>query len=236
MESMEDILMKLKYKARPDQVKGMAKFGIISEKRLGVSIPDLRKLAKEVKINHQLAVKLWKADIPEAKILASMIADADKMTNKQMEDWVDDINSWDICDQVCLNVFRKTSLAWEKIKDWSNSKEEFVKRTAFSLTACLAVHEKKIEDNKFLKLFPLIKIAAVDKRNFVKKSVSWALRSIGKRNLNMNSAAIELAREIEKIDSPAARWIAADAIRELESDKIQKRLRNNQTILDNFNK
>ncbi len=154
-----------------------------------------------------------------------MIDEPEELTEKQMEEWVKDINSWDICDQVCMNLFEKTPLAWKKILDWSEREEEFVKRTAFALIACLAWHDKETEDEKFIKLFPVIKHGATDERNFVKKAVNWALRNIGKRNPNLNMAAIKAAREIQRIDSKAARWIASNAIRELESEAVQKRLR-----------
>jgi len=141
-----------------------------------------------------------------------------------MEDWVRDFNSWDVCDQVCMNLFEKTPLAWKKILDWSEREEEFVKRTAFTLIACLAWHDKRAEDEKFIVLFPVITRAATDERNYVKKAVNWALRNIGKRNPNLNKAAIETAKEIQRIDSRAARWTASNAIKELESEAVQKRL------------
>ena len=225
MASVKDVLDKLQSKAQPEQLKGMAKYGMTVEQRLGVSVPDMRKLAKEIGRDHELALGLWRTGIAEARILATMIDDPDKLTEEQMEDWVKGINSWDICDQVCMNLFDKNQLAWKKIVDWSQREEEFVKRTAFSLIACLAWHDKKAGDNKFLELLPIITRAATDERNFVKKAVNWALRNIGKRNLNLNQAAINTAREIQKLDSRAARWIAADAIRELESDAVQNRLR-----------
>ncbi len=142
-----------------------------------------------------------------------------------MDDWVKDINSWDICDQVCMNLFEKTPLAWKKILDWSKREEEFIKRTAFALIACLAWHDKDAEDPKFIKLFPVIERGAVDERNFVKKAVNWALRNIGKRNRNLNRAAIKVAKEMLRINSKVARWIASDALRELESKAVQGRLR-----------
>ena len=225
MTSVKDVLDKLQSKARPEQLKGMAKYGMTVEQRLGVSVPDMRKLAKEIGRDHRLALALWSTGIAEARILAAMIDDPDKLTEEQMEDWVKGINSWDVCDQVCMDLFRKNQLAWKKILDWSKRKEEFVKRTAFSLIACLAWHDKKAADEKFLELLPIIIREAVDERNFVKKAVNWALRNIGKRNLNLNRAAVNTAREIQRLDSKVARWIAADAIRELESDAIQSRLR-----------
>jgi 3-methyladenine DNA glycosylase AlkD len=195
------------------------------EKRLGVSIPSLRKLAKDIGKDHSIAQELWKTEIAEARIVAAMIDDPTQVTEAQMEDWVKGINSWDVCDQVCMNLFEKTPLAWRKIIDWAERKEEFVKRTAFSLIACLAWHDKKASDDKFVALFPIITLAATDERNFVKKAVNWALRNIGKRNRNLNRATIDISKEIQKLDSKAARWIASDTLKELESDAVQKRLK-----------
>jgi 3-methyladenine DNA glycosylase AlkD len=225
MASVKDVLDKLQSKAQPEQLKGMAKYGMTVEQRLGVSVPDMRKLAKEIGKDHKLALDLWKTAIAEARILAAMVGDPDKLTEEQMEDWVKGINSWDVCDQVCMNLFEKNQLAWKKIVDWSQREEEFVKRTAFSLIACLAWHDRKASDEKFIELFPVIIRGATDERNFVKKAVNWALRNIGKRNINLNRAAINVANEIRRLDSKAARWVASDAIRELESDAIQIRLR-----------
>ncbi|MCK4329559.1 DNA alkylation repair protein [candidate division WOR-3 bacterium] len=225
MASIEEVLTKLKDKAKPDQLEGMARYRMVTLKRLGVSIPNMRKMAKELGKNHNLALKLWKTGIPEAMILAAMIDEPEKLTEKQMEDWVKDINSWDVCDQVCMNLFEKTPLAWKKILDWSEREEAFVKRTAYALIACLACHDKKTEDEKFINLFPVIKHGATDERNFVKKAVNWALRNIGKRNTNLNKAAINAAKETQQIDSKTARWIASSAIKELESESVQRRLR-----------
>jgi 3-methyladenine DNA glycosylase AlkD len=225
MASVKDVLDKLQSKARAEQLKGMAKYGMTVEQRLGVSVPDMRKLAKEIRRDHKLALDLWRTGIAEARIVAGMIGDPAKLTEAQMEDWVKGINSWDVCDQVCMNLFEKNQLAWKKIVDWSEREEEFVKRTAFSLIACLAWHDKKASDEKFIELLPIIIREATDERNFVKKAVNWALRNIGKRNLKLNEAAINTAKEIQQLDSKAARWIAADAIRELESDAIQNKLR-----------
>lgn len=225
MTSVKDVLDKLQSKAQPEQLKGMAKYGMKIEQRLGVSVPDMRKLAKEIGRDHKLALDLWRTGIAEARIVAALVDDPTELTEEQMEDWVKGINSWDVCDQVCMNLFEKNQLAWKKIVDWSEREEEFVKRTAFSLIACLAWHDKKASDEKFIELLPVIIRGATDERNFVKKAVNWALRNIGKRNLNLNEAAINTAKEIKRLDSKAARWIAADAIRELESNAIQSRLR-----------
>ncbi len=222
MASIDGIVKKLKAAARPDQLEGMARFAIIGEGRLGVSVPDLRKLAKETGKDHSLALELWKTGIPEARIVAGMIGEPEKLTEEQMEDWVKDFESWDVCDQVCMNLFEKSPLALKKIHEWSKRKEEFVKRTAYALIACLAWHDKKADDKMFIQLLPVIKQGATDERNFVKKAVSWALRNIGKRNASLNKEAVKLAKEIQKMDSKAARWIASDAIRELQSEAVQK--------------
>lgn len=225
MASVQEVLKKLKARARPDQLKGMARYGMTVERRLGVSVPDMRKIAKESGKNHRLAIELWRTGIPEAKIVAAMTDEPEKLSEAQMEGWVEDIDSWDVCDQVCMNLFEKTPLAWKKILDWSGREEQFVKRTAFALIACLAWHDKDAEDGGFIKLLTVIKRGATDERDLVKKAVSWALRNIGKRNRNLNKAAIKAAKEILRIDSKAARWIASDAIRELESNAVQRRLR-----------
>jgi len=225
MASVKDVLDKLQNKAKPEQLAGMAKYGITVDGRLGVSVPDMRKLAKELGRDHKLALELWRTGIAEARIVAGMAGDPARLTEEQMEEWVKGIDSWDVCDQVCMNLFERNQLAWKKIIDWSEREEEFVKRTAFSLIACLAWHDKKASDEEFIKLLPIITREATDERNFVKKAVNWALRNIGKRNLNLNEAAVDAAKKIQRLDSKAARWIAADAIRELESDAVQSRLR-----------
>ncbi|WP_455281571.1 DNA alkylation repair protein [[Eubacterium] cellulosolvens] len=224
MVSADEILKKLKEKAQPDQLKGMAQYGIVVEKRLGVSMPELRKMAKELGKDHKIALNLWKTGIADAQLLAGMIDEPEKITENQMEDWVKDINSWDVCDQLCANLFEKTPLAWKKIHDWSKREEEFVKRTAYALIACLAWHDKEADDRKFIKLLPVIEFGATDERNFVKKAVNWALRNIGKRNRKLNKVAINTARKIGRINSKTARWVASDAIRELNSGAVKKRL------------
>lgn len=225
MSSVAKVLDGLKAKARPGQLEGMARYGISVERRLGVSIPELRKLAKELGRDHQLALELWRTGIADARILASMVDDPAKLTGAQMEDWVKDFDSWDVCDQVCDNLFEKAPFVWQKIADWSERDEEFVKRASFALIACLAWHDKKAGDARFIELFPLIVRESTDERNYVKKAVNWALRNIGKRNPRLNRESIAVAREIQRLDSKAARWVAADAIRELESQSVQDRLK-----------
>ncbi len=224
MATVEDVVKTLREKVKPGALKGMAQFGMETEGRLGVSVPDIRKISKALGKDHDLAVELWKTGVAEAKIVAAMIDEPEKVTEAQMEEWVVGINSWDVCDQVCMNFFEKTPFVFRKIHEWSDRPEEFVKRTAYSLIACVAWHDKKAEDNTFIDLFPVIKKGATDERNFVKKAVNWALRNIGKRNTRLNTAAIRLAMEIRQIDSKAARWIASDALRELRSEAVKKRL------------
>lgn len=222
----KDILRKLKDLANPKAVEGMAKFGITSKKIYGVSIPNLRKIAKEIGTNHQLALKLWDEGIRETRILASMIDDPALITEEQMEKWVKDFDSWEVCDQCCMNLFWQTPFAFEKVEKWASKKEEFVKRASFALIAVLAWKNKKAKDKDFTKFFSIIRKESLDERNFVKKAVNWALRQIGKRNSNLNKKAISLAKEIQKINSKTSRWIASDAIKELKSEAIQKKLRN----------
>jgi 3-methyladenine DNA glycosylase AlkD len=219
-----EVIQRLKSLSDPEAVKGMARFGINPENTYGVSIPNLRRIAKEAGKDHALAQKLWASGIHEAKILASMVDEPKAVTEEQLEAWVRDFDSWDVCDQVCMNLFDRVPLAWQKVGDWSQREEEFVKRAAYTLIACLAWHDKEAGDEKFVALLPVIVKGATDERNFVKKAVNWALRHIGKRNPNLNKVAIKTAEEIQKIDSRAARWIAADALRELTSEAVQKRL------------
>lgn len=216
----QTIIKKLKSLSNPKNVEGMARFGISSYKTFGVSVQVLRRMAKEAGTNHKLALELWETGYHEARILASIIDNPNEVTESQMDKWVNDFDSWDVCDQCCTNLFRKTPYAYKKISEWSKRKEVFVRRAAFTLIAVLSVHDKKAGDSVFVKFFPIIKSKSTDERNFVKKAVNWALRQIGKRNMNLNKKAIKLAKEILKIDNKAARWIASDALRELGSKKV----------------
>lgn len=220
-----EILKRLKSLANPAIATGMARFGSKPKKALGISAPNLRQLAKEIGRDHRLALRLWDSGIHEARILASLIDEPEKVTEAQMERWVKDFDSWDVCDACCCNLFDKTPVAYQKAAAWSRRKEEFVKRAGFALVAYLAVHDKKAKDEQFIRFLPIIKRASSDERNFVKKAVNWALRQIGKRNVALNRLAIQTAKEIHAMDSKTARWIAADALRELGSAKIKKRLR-----------
>jgi 3-methyladenine DNA glycosylase AlkD len=222
------ILKRLRSLANPRNVEGMARFGISPRNTLGISVNDLRRIAKEIGRDHSLAQQLWKSGVHEARILAVLIDDCRRVTEQQMERWLKDIDSWDVCDGCSYHLFDKTPFAYRKSMEWSRRKEEFVKRAAFAMMAALAVHDKEARDAKFLKFLPPIRRESTDERNFVKKAVNWALRQIGKRNVALNKAAIKTAQEIREIDSPSARWIAADALRELKSEAVQRRLRKNR--------
>jgi 3-methyladenine DNA glycosylase AlkD len=224
----EDIIGELESLSNPEDIAGMARFGIKSNKAYGVRMPELTRIAREVGKNHQLAEELWRHGYTETRILACMVDDPKEVTEEQMERWALEFNSWDVCDQCCMKLFRKTPYAYQKIEEWSARDEEFVKRAAFTLIATLAVHDKKADDEKFEELFSLIIRESGDERNFVKKAVNWALRQIGKRNLDLNRKAIAVAEKIDQLNSRSAKWIAKDAIRELESDKVLEKLRKKQ--------
>jgi 3-methyladenine DNA glycosylase AlkD len=219
------VLKRLKSKSDPAAVRGMARFGITAAKAYGWSAPALKKLAREIGKDHDLALRLWSTGILEARALAGLIDEKEKVTEQQMEDWAKDFDSWAVCDGTCLNLFRYTPAAYKKCREWSERQEEFVKRAAFALLACLAVSDKAANDRVFLGFLPLIKRQAVDERNYVKKALNWALRQIGKRNRKLNQAAVKAAQKIHALNSPSARWIASDALRELESPAVQRRLK-----------
>jgi 3-methyladenine DNA glycosylase AlkD len=224
MAELEAIIHEIKSQYKKENLEGMARFGINTENAYGASIPFLRKIAKRVGKNHKLALELWATGIHDARNLAGFIGDPLLVTEKQADSWAEDFDSWDVCDLCCGNLFDKTPFAWKKAVEWSKRDEEYVKRAGFALMAALAVHDKAAGNSKFESLYPLIKRASTDERNFVRKAVNWALRQIGKRNKKLNASALKLAKEIQKIDSKSARWIAADAIRELESEAVKKRL------------
>lgn len=225
MTTAPEIIEHLKSLSNPGNVAGMARFGINPQNTLGISIPTLRKLARSTGKDHQLAQELWETGIHEARILACFVDEPGRVTEAQMDRWASDFDSWDVCDQCCANLFDRTPFAYQKAHEWSSREEEFVKRAAFALMAALTVHDKKAPDHSLENFFPIILKAASDDRNYVKKAVNWALRQIGKRNLNLNKFAIQTAQQIAEIDSKTARWIASDALRELTSQKVQTKLR-----------
>ena len=219
-----EVLDRLKSMADPEAVANMTRVGITPETMLGIFLPDLRALAKEIGSDHELAQQLWASGIHEARILASFVDDPCLVTETQMEDWAADFDSWDVCDLCCTHLFRKTRFAYAKALEWSSREAEFVKRAGFVLMVCLTVHDKKASDDTFEQFFPIIRREATDERNLVRKAVNWALRQIGKRNLTLNQRAIEVAKGIESLDSRSARWVASNALRELTGEAVQQRL------------
>jgi len=219
------IMSALKSHYKRENIEGMARFGIVTEKAYGVPAPALRKLAREVSKDHTLAQRLWASGVHDARVLAALIDDPEQVTEEQMESWAADFDNWAVCDGVCLHLFRRTPFAHEKAVEWTARDEEFVRRAGFALIACLAVHDKNADDRQFGRFLPIIEREATDERNFVKKAVNWALRQIGKRSLHLNREAIKTAKQIRAVGSPAARWVASDALRELTGDVVQRRLR-----------
>ena len=220
-----EIIKNLKSHKNPKNIAGMARFGISVKNTLGVPVPIIRQMGKKIGKNQELALKLWESGIHEARILASIVAEAYKMNWRDAEKWVGDFDSWDTCDQACMNLFRYMRGAPGKALAWTKKKEEFSRRAGFALMAALAFAKNPMSDGEFKKFWPAMKRYAVDERNYVRKAVNWALRQIGKRNLALNKEALKVAREIAKINSKSARWIAEDAIRELESEAVRRRLK-----------
>ncbi len=220
---VSEIIEELQFLSTPEHFAKMAHFGINNSKALGVKVPSLRKLAKTIGVNHQLALELWSSEVHEARLLASMIANPKEMTESQIDDWVCDFDSWDICD-VCCDLLAKTPFVYKKIEEYSTSDEEFVKRTAFALICELAFYDKNATDEFYDHFFEIIERESWDDRNFVRKAVNWALRQIGKRNNTMRLKAIETAEHILYQGTKSARWIANDAIRELNNVKVIARV------------
>jgi 3-methyladenine DNA glycosylase AlkD len=219
------VLRELKRLADPHVRAKMAYFGVNVPKACGVSAPVLHAFARQIGKDQALAEQLWSTGIHEAKILATLVGESEKVTPAQMERWVRDFDSWDVVDAACCYLYAAARPAWEKVYEWSNRRAEFEKRAAFSLAAYLSYKDKRATDARFERFLSVVERESHDERNFVRKAVNWALRNIGKRNLRLNKAAIRSAERIRLQDSSAARWIAADALRELRSESVQARLR-----------
>jgi 3-methyladenine DNA glycosylase AlkD len=218
-------LRELKKLADPRVRAKLAYFGVNVPKAYGISAPVLQAFARHIGKDQVLAEQLWSTGIHEARILAALIGESEKITAAQMERWVRDFDSWDVVDTACCYLYAAAKPAWKKIYEWSSRRAEFEKRAAFSLAAYLSYKDKSAKDARFERFLPVIEREAHDERNFVRKAVNWALRNIGKRNLRLNRAAIRCAERIRQQDSRAARWIAADALRELTGEAVQARLR-----------
>lgn len=223
-----EIIAKLRSLGSPENVAGMERFGIVAERSFGISTPVLKDLAKEIKKQtddrHSLALDLWGTGIYEARAVAFMIDDPKQVTVEQMDSWAADFDNWATVDGTCGYLFCRTPHAYEKALEWAGKKPEFIKRAGFSLMAYLAVHDKKADDDKIAVFLPVIERHSDDDRNFVKKAVNWALRQIGKRNVRLNELAVKTAGRIKQQETRSARWIAADALRELTSENVLERL------------
>ena len=203
---------------------GMARYGIPSDNALGVSVADIRVLGKRLGRNHELAAGLWETGVYEARMLTSFVDEPGRVTAAQMDRWCRDFDSWGICDTLCFHLFDRTPFAWKKALQWSASPHEFVKRAGFALMASLVVHDKTATGPRFLAFLPVIEQGARDERNFVKKAVNWALRTIGKRDFALNAAALAVAKRLAQSEKASCRWVGKDAMRELASPKVRARL------------
>ena len=233
----DEVLKWLERNGTRKYVKGMARYGIQTDKRVfGVSVGTLQLFAKQLGKDHDLAAELWKSGCYEAQMLATLIDDRKLVTRSQMNAWAADFDNWAICDTACFHLFDRTPFAWDKARQWSTSRHEFVKRAAFALMAGLTVHDKDAPDARFLQLLPLIEAGAHDDRNFVKKAVNWALRSIGKRSQALNRAAIASAKRLALSEEASCRWVGKDALRELSSPKVQTRLARRTRLVSDSNR
>ena len=217
MQKAAEIVRRLRAMSNPAAVAGMARFGINPQGTLGVPIPRLRALARELGRDHRLARELWSTRIHEARILASMVADPDRTSVDLMNRWAAGFDSWDVCDQVVMNLFRWTPHAYARASSWSRDKRPFVKRAAFALMAALASGDRTAAEGRFVHFLGIIRREAADERDIVKKAINWALRGIGKRTLALHARSLKLARELSRSPYPAARWVGRDAVRELSS-------------------
>jgi len=220
----DDVLAWLKKQGTRRTVDGMARYGIVAQRAFGVPMGTLLSLKKQLGKDHALAAALWASGWYEARLLAALVGDPERVTRRQMNAWAAGFENWADCDTVCFQLFDRTPFAWEKARQWAASPREFVRRAGFVLMACLALHDKTASDRPFLAFLPLIERGARDERNFVKKGVSWALRSIGRRNLALNAAALAVAKRLALSPDAAPRWVGKDALRELASPKVRARL------------
>lgn len=223
-DEVQSVISWLERQGTKGNREGMARYAIPSDKAFGVSVGSLRQHAKRLGRNHALAAALWDTDRYEARMLAAFIDDPALVTPTQMDRWCRDFDNWAICDTACFHLFDRTPHAWRKARQWATSRPEFVKRAGFALMASLVAHDKAASDDAFLECLALIEQGAHDDRNFVKKAVNWALRSIGKRNPSLHAAAIVVAKRLADSDMAAARWVGKDALRELAGPAVRERL------------
>jgi 3-methyladenine DNA glycosylase AlkD len=193
----------------------LKRYGIVAPKAYGVPMGAIQRLAKSLGRDHDLALALWSSGWYEARLLAAYVDQPERVSSAQMDRWAKDFDNWGVCDTLCFCLFDRTPHAWRKVDQWAGRRDEFVRRAAFALLASLALHDKQTDDAPFLATLPLIERAAADERNFVKKGVSWALRSVGRRSAALRAASVELARRLAASKQPAERWVGKDALRDL---------------------
>jgi 3-methyladenine DNA glycosylase AlkD len=222
-DDVEAVVASLKRLASTRYRDGMSRYGLPSDNAFGVPVGAIQKLAKRLGWNHDLARSLWETGWYEARMLAAFIDEPERVTPAQMDRWCRDFDNWGICDTVCFHLFDRTPHAFRKVTQWAGRRDEFVKRAAFALLACLALHDKRTGDEPFARFLPLVERAATDERNFVKKGVSWTLRGIGRRSCELNIAAVEMARRLAASSNAAARWVGKDALRELTSPAVTRK-------------
>jgi 3-methyladenine DNA glycosylase AlkD len=223
-ETVQEVLAWLKRRGSTRNREGMARYGIVAPKVFGVSVGSLRQLAKRLGRDHDLAAALWATGWYEARMLTAFVDEPARVTPTQMDRWARDFDNWAICDTLCFHLFDRAPHAMQKVRQWSGRRDEFVKRAAFALLASLALHDKRMPDEAFRKSLPLVARAAPDERNYVKKGVSWALRSVGRRSPGLNVASVAVARRLAASPESAARWVGKDALRELTNPAVRKRL------------
>jgi 3-methyladenine DNA glycosylase AlkD len=224
VHDVDQVIAALKKRASKKNRDGLARYAIPSERAFGVPVGEIRKLAKSLGKSHALADALWKSGHYEARMLATFVDDIALVSPRQMDSWCRDFDNWAICDTACFGFFDRSVHAYEKVVKWAKRKPEFEKRAGFALLASLALHDKHADASVFLRLLPLIEVGAGDERNFVKKAVSWALRGIGRRGIELNRASIALAERLTLSSEASGRWVGKDALRELAGPAVQKRL------------
>ncbi len=224
-DRVREALTWLERKGTKKNRDGMARYAIVAPNAFGVSVANIRLLGKSLGRDHELAAALWETGWYEARMLAAFVDEPDRVTPAQMDRWARDFDNWAICDHLCFHLFDRTPHAWRKIEQWSGKRDEFVKRAAFALLASVALHDKKEGDAPFVRSLRLIENAATDERNFVKKAVSWAVRSVGRRNKGLNTASVAVATRLAESPDRASRWVGKDALRELTSAAVQRRLK-----------
>jgi 3-methyladenine DNA glycosylase AlkD len=223
-DRVTEILAWLKRRGTKANREGMARFGIVAQNASGVSVADLRARANVIGRDHDLALSLWATGCYEARMLTAFVDEPARVTPRQMDRWVGDFDNWAICDGLCFHLFDRTPHGWQKVHDWAKRPEEFVRRAAFALLAGLALHDKAAADEPFIDALPLIRSAARDERNFVKKGVSWALRAIGSRNEHLHAKALNVAHQLAASADPTERWVGKDTIRDLSRPLVLRRI------------